>query len=222
MASENVGTLARHRPSTISSRSMPRAIRRVAAPTKRSRSPSRRVSRLGVHDGSGRPGAGPARCSGAARCRGGAGIAAAAPGGASCCRGRARSCGRAARGCRPSWEVGCSVTRGIPSVRAGCMRQSPRGAILCPGNSAENNGCHRMPSQKGPKPHGRRAGRHEVSRRRGRHEVFRRLGSGRRTRLHPLVVVRATARPAGSVARAAPRDECGDLWSVPVSGARRL
>lgn len=35
--------MARHSPITISSRSMPRAIRRVAAPTKRSRSPSRRM-----------------------------------------------------------------------------------------------------------------------------------------------------------------------------------
>lgn len=47
MASENVGTLARHSPRTISSRSMPRAIRRVAAPTKRSRSPSRRATACG-------------------------------------------------------------------------------------------------------------------------------------------------------------------------------
>ncbi|MGX1154885.1 hypothetical protein RKD39_002463 [Streptomyces albogriseolus] len=49
IASEKVGTVARHSPITISSRSMPRAIRRVAAPTKRSRSPSRRI-------GVGRPG----------------------------------------------------------------------------------------------------------------------------------------------------------------------
>ncbi len=49
IASEKVGTVARHSPITISSRSMPRAIRRVAAPTKRSRSPSRRM-------GVGRPG----------------------------------------------------------------------------------------------------------------------------------------------------------------------
>lgn len=52
IASENVGTVARHRPITISSRSMPRAILRVAAPTNRSRSPSRRM-------GMGAPGATP-------------------------------------------------------------------------------------------------------------------------------------------------------------------
>lgn len=199
MASENVGTLARHRPSTISSRSMPRAIRRVAAPTKRRRSPSRRetvwVSATGAAAsapgaGFGRAfGTGPFTAFGTAGEGPGIAAVAAAPGGASCCRGRARSCGRAARGCRPSWEVGCSVTRGIPSVRAGCMRQarSPRGlAPLCPGKSGENNGCHRMPSGKGPKPFGRAGGRSGVS---------RWPGSGQRARLHPLVVVRATARP---------------------------
>ncbi len=200
MASENVGTLARHRPSTISSRSIPRAIRRVAAPTKRSRSPSRRASVWGSTAG---PAASTAPGTGFGTALGtgpfavfgtgeGPGIAAvaAAPGGPSCCRGRARSCGRASRGCRPSWEVGCSVTRGIPSVRAGCMRQSPWGAApLCPGESGENNGCHRMPWEKGPKP-GVGQG--------GRYEVLRWPGRGQRACLNPLAVVRAPRGPTVS------------------------
>lgn len=69
IASENVGTVALHSPSTISSRSMPRAIRRVAAPTNRSLSPSLRAGEAG--------GVG-----------GGAGMAPAAATSASCCRGR--------------------------------------------------------------------------------------------------------------------------------------
>ena len=54
--------MARHSPSTISSRSMPRAIRRVAAPTKRSRSPSRRM-------GMGAPGASALPAAAAPGCR---------------------------------------------------------------------------------------------------------------------------------------------------------
>ncbi len=161
---------------------MPRAIRRVAAPTNRSRSPSRRVAACASATAAA-PGPGFGAAAGAGT------EAAAAAAAASCWRGRVRSCGRAASGCRPSWEVGCSVTRGIPSVRAGCMRQSPRGASLCPGKRGKNNGCHRMPPMKGPKPSAA-----EMADRRPLRQRTRRAGSGRRACLHPLVVARATAR----------------------------